>query len=519
MEDIRLAGGKLRGWLRFGKSRLAKEVYEDVRAGILKDLSVGYSVDAEPERLSKGRYRVNRWTPLEVSLLSIPADHTVGVGRAYNSTQEEVIKIMNDTPNPENERGFQPDGAAAERERVVALQALGKRFELAEQAQHAVAQGTSVQSFREFCADNVLRRSKAPSAPDFVGMSPREVENFSFRKLILATATNEWNDAGLEREAVRAAGPGKHGGFLIPVDVLAAPVQRAIGTTISHSDAVPTQHLSSSFIEYLRDRTIVRQLGATVLGGLQGNVEVPRQSASATVGWVAENSEVSESILAIDNVTLTPRTVGAYSDFTRRLMLQADPSVEMLVRNDLAGAVAVAIDRAAFNGAGGDAPMGILTVSGVPTVNLTSNELDFAAIVELESTVAGNNADVGRLAYAVNPATRGYLKTTPKASGTDNGFIWDGERLDANGFGALNGYPAAVSNIIPANMSGSYSALVFGDFSSVLLGEWATVEVATDPYALFKSGGLRVRCFADLDVALRRLQSFAVIRDADVSGS
>ncbi len=70
----------------------AEKIFGKVRSGTLKTTSVRYSVDAWEEvvagkQSADGRFTgpcqiARKWTPLEVSVVSVPADPTVGVGRA-----------------------------------------------------------------------------------------------------------------------------------------------------------------------------------------------------------------------------------------------------------------------------------------------------------------------------------------------------------------------------------------------------------------------------------------------------
>jgi HK97 family phage prohead protease len=75
-----------RATVRFGSGARATEVFNDVRDGILSSVSVGYRrEDMKLTRSSEedgDEYTVTRWMPFEVSLVTIPADETVGVGRA-----------------------------------------------------------------------------------------------------------------------------------------------------------------------------------------------------------------------------------------------------------------------------------------------------------------------------------------------------------------------------------------------------------------------------------------------------
>ena len=94
--------------VRFGKSALAREVFEDVKDGIRMNISVGYRIDKleRIQRDGEDYYKAN-WTPMEVSSVSVPADQSrlVGVGRSKNKqtkTQIEVIKMTEEVKNEIN---------------------------------------------------------------------------------------------------------------------------------------------------------------------------------------------------------------------------------------------------------------------------------------------------------------------------------------------------------------------------------------------------------------------------------
>ena len=75
-----------RAVVRFGRSTRAQEVWQDVKDGIRRNVSVGYMIHGakliETDDEDNDTYLVTDWEPYEVSLVSVPADPTVGVGRA-----------------------------------------------------------------------------------------------------------------------------------------------------------------------------------------------------------------------------------------------------------------------------------------------------------------------------------------------------------------------------------------------------------------------------------------------------
>ena len=71
---------KRRGMARitWATNDLARQVRQDVEAGVMPNISVGYAVlQAEPEG---DVMVVRKWQPIELSVVSIPADASIGVG-------------------------------------------------------------------------------------------------------------------------------------------------------------------------------------------------------------------------------------------------------------------------------------------------------------------------------------------------------------------------------------------------------------------------------------------------------
>lgn len=365
-----------------------------------------------------------------------------------------------------------------------------------------------------------------------IGMSNEEVRQYSLVRAIRAAANQNWRGAELEREASEAVAErmGREPrGFFVPHDWLSSEesgmsARQAdrlrerrdllAGTDSAGGYTVDTVLLASSFIELLRNRMVVRRAGATVLSGLVGDVSIPKQTGGATAYWVDENGALTESQQTFGQVPLTPHTLGAYTEISRRLMKQSSLDIEAFVRNDLALTLALAIDKAALHGTGaGNQPLGVAGTTGVNAVvgGTNGGEIDWARLVALETEVAVDNADVGRLAYIVNARTRGKLKTTLKASGTGI-YLW------GEGGEPLNGYPAYVTNQVRSDLTkgtgSNLSAAFFGNWGDLLLGMWGTLDLLVNPYSLDTTGAVRVTAFQDVDVAVRRPESFAVMLDA-----
>ena len=249
--------------------------------------------------------------------------------------------------------------------------------------------------------------------------------------------------------------------------------------------------------------------------GLNGNLAIPRQTGGATAYWVAEGVAPTESQQAFDQVGLTPKTVAAFTDFSRKLLLQSSLDIENFVRADLATVLALELDRAAVNGSGsGSEPRGILNTSGIGAVAGGTNGLapTWANIVALETAVANANAAVNNLGYLTNTKVRGQLKGTEKWS-TSGNPIWQ------DSSNPLNGYKAGVSNQVPSNLtkgtsSGICSAILFGNFADLIIGMWGSLDVLVNPYILSGTGSVRIEVFQDTDIAVRHPESFSAMKDA-----
>ncbi|MFE8348665.1 MAG: phage major capsid protein, partial [Xylella fastidiosa subsp. multiplex] len=77
-----------RAIVRFGRSPRAEEILRDVLDGIRKHVSVGYlvhKVEVIGQRDAGPLYRATDWEPIEISIVSIPADPSVGIGRALEN--------------------------------------------------------------------------------------------------------------------------------------------------------------------------------------------------------------------------------------------------------------------------------------------------------------------------------------------------------------------------------------------------------------------------------------------------
>lgn len=507
--------------VRFSRSTFAEEKLAEVRDGILRNVSVGYSItDAAPIRQGgQDGILATSWQPHEVSVVSVPADNSVGIGR---SLEDDAAAAPAATQPPTPKQPMEPtidieavraQAAADERSRVAAITGLCREHGTEDLAQGLIERGASEAEAMREVLGSIAKRSKQPSQPATpatpsrpiagsadIGLTDKEARSYSFLRAIRAQAFP--NDRGaheaaaFEREVSETVAK-RMGidarGYLVSNEIMHRDL--TVGTASAAGDMVFVDARPGSFIELLRNRLALTTLGVTQLTGLQGPVAIPRQTGAATAYWVAEKGEPTESNPTVDQVNMTPKTLGAFTEFSRRLILQSSIDVEQMVRNELATVLALEIDRAALYGTGTvNQPQGLKFVTGINTVDFAANQPTYAELVNMETQINADNADIGAFGYLTTSAIYGGMKTTEKASSTAQFVLEPG--------GTVNGYPIVRSNQVESN------DVFLGIWNQMLMGMWGALDLQVNPYALDKSGGVRVTAFQDVDIAVRHPEAF-----------
>ena len=508
--DLDSSARRLRATVRFGRNGLAKEVFDDVVDGIRANISVGYSIN---KMVRQGdNYVAKSWRPVEASIVSIPADVTVGVGRSSEPKQPLI-----ETPIIEEERKMSEfdinavkaeaaaEAAKTAQRNASEIVALGARHGVSDMAQKAISEGRSIEEFRGEVLEKI--GSQRALEEKEIGMSKKEVKSFSLMRAINALANPHdkaaQEAAAFEFECSRAAAQ-QYGrtaqGIMLPAEVM-RNWKRDLNSA-DESDLFGEDYRGTEFIDVLRNASSVMRAGARVMNGLGGDVKIPKKLTAASAAWIAtEGGAASESEMTVGSVSLTPKTLGAYTDITRQLMIQSSMDVEALVRDDLAQALALAIDLAALEGTGSNGqPTGILNTTGVNTTTFAAANPTFAEVVAMETALADDNALMGNLGYIMRSGMYGALKTTEKASGTAQFVVEPGN--------TINGYNAFVSN------QGTAGNAYFGNFSDLLVGFFGGLDIVVDPYTNSTSGTVRVVALQSCDTAVRHAQSFCVGNDS-----
>ena len=540
-----------RAVVRFGRSAAAEEAFNDVKDGIRKHVSVGYRVhkmrlEEEGADGAESTYRVTDWEPLEVSIVAVPADATVGIGRsddssdheteiegeaipaqpeaaALETTQEKSTMPHAATDTAVLEAQFRADVQKTERARVDAIIALGEAHAKRGMDKLAVEYARNGKSLEEFRSAMLDRLAADTAETDTINLNQREAKEYSYVRAIAAALgrAEGQNVSGFEVEISQdiernmPANYKRNGGIFVPLSLQRTAISEALyNTSGKGASTVFTQ--PGEFIDMLRNASVAVGLGARVMSGLTGPVSFPSQTAAATAYWMPENdgTDVTASNATLSSVSLTPKTLQATTAFSRQLMAQASMDVEAFIRNDLAAVHALAWDVAVMHGTGSNnQPTGIYTASNVNAVAMGSVPT-FGKLVDMVTEVLKDNALAGSLAFATTPGMAGKLAQTVVAASTDTRMIWGGPLDNGN----LAGYKAIASNQVSAVLGGgSEHGLIFGNWADAMIGMWGALELVVDPYAKKKQGMIEVTSFQLCDVALRHVGSFCKATGATIA--
>ena len=527
--------------IRFSRSKFASEILDDVKDGILRGISFGYSIN-EMDETADGML-ARSWSVHELSVVTVPADPTIGFGRSLispsqgnsitmedKSPQQEIISAEESASPSVRTMEESTKETAVEAEKSVEIDIKAEVQRALDENNARTAAITSLcREFGKYGAeeltDSLIKSNKSPAeakaaildlvknkaeavntpirstdmSTNEVGLDQKEIKQFSFLRALnaLANPTDRaaQEAAAFEREVSDAASKKYEkpaNGILVPNEVLQRDLN--VGTATAGGNLVPTELLAGSFIDILRKRMAVMATNPTMLTGLSGNVSIPRMTSTSTAYFVGESGSPTESQQAFDQVNMTPKTIGAFVDYSRRLLLQSSIDVETMIRDDIAKVIATKLDNAAIYGSGSsNEPLGIKDTTGVGTQTITTFGT-FAEYIGMETDVAAANADVANMYYLINASARGALKSTEKTSTSTANFVFENNEI--------NGYPAIVSNQLANN------DVLFGDFSQFVIGMWSGLDLTVDPYANATSGSVRIIALQDVDFAVKQPTAF-----------
>lgn len=330
----------------------------------------------------------------------------------------------------------------------------------------------------------------------------REMRSFNVCKAVqhmLGARVDAGRELEISAELARMEGRSTDG-ILMPYSVF----ERRADTITTTAPAlgpggnlIGTDHMGGQWVDMLREANPLTGLGMRVMSGLVGNCEIPRLKGSTSVGWFGENSAIPQTDAQMDSITLSPKHVGAWTEYSRNMLLQSSPDIEALLRSDLAQVLALEVARAVINGSGVDAePTGILATTGIQEIDKPATEMAYAPAL-------------ANALYVKNVPSVSFVCNSAFKATVDDLLTTDGLPIGDAAF--FRNYPHKYASAVPAAR-----VMVAGDFSQVIQGTWSAVELTVNPFmeSAYKKGNVAMRIVLTTDIAVRHPEAFATFEVA-----
>lgn len=544
--DAELRGGRIYVTAQLSDAEDDTSTVQKIRSGIIRNVSIGYEILKYEIDEDAGTFTATRWMPKEASFVPLPADPTVGIGRTADMKGKNMKPATNPDggantatlmPGIEADTRSDDERAAALESNINEIAALAATHNMSDIARGyikgCVERGVepSLPMFKGIVRSNLPEGT--PLVNTDIGMNDKERQSFSLVRLMRALDDDKFTGAGFELEAAAAARKAQekirtseHSGLVLPTDLMNSwgrfeidgvrydsrnstmmttvnQQVRAALATGGNANILTVDHLADRFIDNLRNASAVLGAGATMLDGLSSDIEIPGGDQNIAANWLAsEDANAVESNPTFRKIGLSPKDVAVYTDLTRRMIQQSTIAIEAYVRMQQVEAMRLAIDLAALYGSGATGiPLGLANTTGIGSKTFAAAVPTRGEIIDLRTSVATTNVGRG-VTYLGNSTMVGDLQQTDVQPGSPTGqFLMnnDATRLVGNPFNESN-------QVVDGD-------LFTGIWSDLLIGMWGGVQIDRSTERKFLSGGVSFRTIGTVDVAVRRVGSFALGND------
>ena len=502
--------------IKFRSDGMSRSLFDDLAAGTIPNVSIGYSVEhyREYTDLNGNLVRdVDAWTAYEVSVcVGIPADPTVGFYRSFDEVKLETTQHQDNTnqkggQTPMNKRA---DETVNEAEDTADVRA-------AEETETTATEETATEEKACGGEDTEMRSLMKEIASNIRSFAVPHIQTQKRHYDIGAALTSCLTGKGAEFEREISTDLYKRAGMSEGVNSIMVPFNgdalRGIMNTRELNDSVGSgaglvaqENLPNLFVDFVRSRIGVKN--ATFLTGLTGApVTIPAQTSDTTVAWVSggttttdANAAVSETTPVIGDVTLTPHKLGGFTVVGKDMVLMGNPDATAIVMRSLLANVAHKLGTTMLKGnASNPTITGVATATGVQTqviANMAS--ATWANFTSMIGKIEGLEWD-GEQEFVMSASDNALLKSIAKGN-YGSGFIVEDGYLDGR----------------RVHVDGSLSSgdVFLGDWSNVVVGQWGGIELMVDPYTLATAGSVRVIVSLVCDIGVLRPNTF-VMRTAE----
>ena len=286
-------------------------------------------------------------------------------------------------------------------------------------------------------------------------------------------------------------------------------------------------------IELLRNQEALVNAGARVVPlPPQGRIEYPRQTAASLTYWVGENAPITASDIGTGTVHLQAKKLAVLIKAPNELIRFASPAAEALIRDDMTKSLALGLDLAGLEGAGGDnVPRGILNMPNINRINSSvqtaNGDLVTAQdIYRMIAAVEESNAEFEGFIMRPKTLYKYYqLRADAVAQGDSQGvFVFNLIREAGEGIKPLlGGKPVTKSTqVSQSRAKGSATNLTYiigGMWSDLLIGMFGAIEFSQTNQGdtSFVNDQTWVKGILSADVQARHEAAFVLMDNIDTT--
>lgn len=533
VESARIDGDRVgRAVVRFGNSERAKEVFQDIVDGIKTKVSVGYMVHEmvlEKSDETTDTYRVTDWEPYEISIVAVPADDTVGVGRTHQPLRSDPMPKKDpaqpvdddraiDTPSVElggDDNDPNPPQAAAREAINSQIRAMASTYKRSVPEAEAIAEEIIGIDGDVEMMKSRLREYYAARKPVPVPSTTVDSGRIDMRMMRRKGKLRAFENSRDGEEAAYRSGMWALAAVFGKADAARwcrdYGVRVMTGTTGGTSAVVPEEMILP--IIDLREQYGVARQRCYIHPMSSDTAIVPRRKTGVTAYFPGRNTATEESDAAFDDVELVAREVSALTRLANSYMDDSAIDLGDHLAGEMAYAFAVKEDDCLFNGDGTSTYGGIYGIRAkIIDGNHAAGAIDAATNHDTFAEIDADdlNAVSGALPMfaGINPAwyasKKGYslsIKAIQQAAG-GNTTITLGEAVPKQ----WDGDEVVIAQVMPAGASTDYSnlaMLVYGDLMmGATLGDRMgfEVQVLRERYAEYRQTGIIATERMDINV-------------------
>lgn len=512
-------------------SSTANDEWEMIQEGVLTHISIGYNIN--DYQIDDNNIYVTNYEIYEISLVTVPADPTVGVGRSMDSQLE--LKSLNkegetiqegqmDMDNPENEKESIVDSTEEVNETVEEalveqsieyaeeikqelsdeelLEIISNRPDLLNKVHgeepESINSTEETERVRELNAlGNVLNIDVSEAIEKGISISDfkRQLND------IKNTPNNDKEiikmDKNLLKDMVRAIKTGDKSALEAYERGINGYVRAVVPATNTTTAAgVVAEELQDQYIPELLKLTALGELNTTVYSGLagRGNLSIPKAAGVAPVfKKYSESESQDDSIASFTKVTLTPTAFGGAIPLSKQAILTA-PNIEQFVQSELMRYAAQGLEQWTMDTIVAAAPVHNVATAGIITL------ADVQASI---AKLAQANVDMRGVKAVMNAKTLSALRQIPVLENTTAKAMVEGYR-------AVEMWLADEVRVVVSEFVAD-GTILLGDFSNVIIANWENSEYDFDDTTYRSSNTIVYRVWDYSDIALAHDKAFVNI--------